>query len=802
MLEVARGAVNAGARRLRQVAGVRALAWGAILAVLAAILCFVPLFDVLGYDFSFAVGLAAALAGVDLGQGAVARWRREQDTPAADPATVVRLIARGLGSAAATLVLPLLFALANALRVRNCALDVGLAFFLLLPVATVAYAAPAGVLVGLAFRRRGRLAAFGLVALSIVWTLIRLYRQPPIFAFDPFGGYFPGPIYDEALRPPAALILFRIANLGWIATATCLALAVAGRGLDPRRWRRRAAVALLPLLIASIWLYALGGRFGFRIDRDDLRRELDRTLTTEHFVLHYASGAGKSRDDLRLAAEDLEFRYDQLRRTLGIEPTLPITVWEFPSADAKKALVGAGATLFARPWTQEIFLQTERFPSRRLRHEMAHVFAGAFGDRMFGISLSWRFKGPLPVPILATGLIEGIAEAADASDPDGDATIHEEAAAMIAAGLAPPLDSVMGAGFTAQAGRRAYTIAGSFTTFLLESRGADALRALYRSAGDFEAIYGASLADLERAWRARLAGLQLTARKRAHASEQFRRPAIFQRVCARELAARVAEARAIQPVDPARAVALLESTCRDDPNEPAYRLALAEALGMAGVRDRALVILGRLEVDKEITTPMRADAAELAAAINFAAGDFKNAEAALRRAAEWAATEADRRTTLAKRRAIEDSGARATLGRALFGEELGRAPDPVLTFFLVAEFARLYPGERLGPYLVGRQLLPRDPARALPFLARACDGEDGGEPRGPAPLGPELAPEFMRECRLMTADAAYRAGDFARARRALERLGAAADGEADRLRALDLRARVDWAAEHRTQAKP
>ena len=46
----------------------------------------------------------------------------------------------------------------------------------------------------------------------------------------------------------------------------------------------------------------------------------------------------------------------------------------------------------------------------------------------------------------------------------------------------------------------------------------------------------------------------------------------------------------------------------------------------------------------------------------------------------------------------------------------------------------------------------------------------------------------------MIADAAYRIGDFARARTALERLAADATGEADRLRALDMRARVDWAA--------
>ena len=84
-------------------------------------------------------------------------------------------------------------------------------------------------------------------------------------------------------------------------------------------------------------------------------------MTTDHFVLHYAQGA-KTRADVALTAEDLEFRYHQLHETLGVEPRLPITVWEFPSAEVKKALVGAGGTLYAKPWTREIFVQSDPVP--------------------------------------------------------------------------------------------------------------------------------------------------------------------------------------------------------------------------------------------------------------------------------------------------------------------------------------------------------------------------------------------------------------------------------------------------------
>jgi hypothetical protein len=130
----------------------------------------------------------------------------------------------------------------------------------------------------------------------------------------------------------------------------------------------------------------------------------------------------------------------------------------------------------------------------------------------------------------------------------------------------------------------------------------------------------------------------------------------------------------------------------------------------------------------------------------------------------------------------------------LLGEDLiAPEPDPILTFYLLLEYARLFPGERLGPYLIGRQLLARDPARALPQLERACSDGEIADRSAPQALPSDL----VRECRRMIADAAYRVGDTARARAALARLATDAT-EADRLRALDMRARVDWAAGRRS----
>jgi hypothetical protein len=90
-------------------------------------------------------------------------------------------------------------------------------------------------------------------------------------------------------------------------------------------------------------------------------------------------------------------------------------VFQFPSSPVKKDLVGRGNTLYAKPWKREIFVQNDRLPGLPPAHELAHVFAAGFGDPIFGVSFAWSF----PLPRLASGLIEGVAEAADYGDPTG-----------------------------------------------------------------------------------------------------------------------------------------------------------------------------------------------------------------------------------------------------------------------------------------------------------------------------------------------------------------------------------------------
>src|SRR3954467_12175108 len=85
--------------------GLRPFVWGGFLALMALALDFVPLYDLLGYDFAFAIGFGVALAGVDIGHGVVARARATLGRAPAG-GELARVFGQAALRASATLVLP------------------------------------------------------------------------------------------------------------------------------------------------------------------------------------------------------------------------------------------------------------------------------------------------------------------------------------------------------------------------------------------------------------------------------------------------------------------------------------------------------------------------------------------------------------------------------------------------------------------------------------------------------------------------------------------------------------------------
>jgi hypothetical protein len=775
-------------------ANLRTWFWALSLFWLGVALCFVPLFDLLGYEACFALGLGASVAGAHIGattvwQARAGAARSDRQLADAHPAQAV---ARWFWRSTATvwvLTLPPLFALTlNALHVRNCDYPGGLRWFAVLPLASAACGSAAGVAAGLlagGARRRlwPTVLAFAILLASVLWAVWRFYATPAIFAYDPFGGYFPGTIYDEEVAIGAPLLWARVWHLTAAASALALcALFLDGQTLRVRlsasRGRTRLALGTLVLCALALTVRSRQAQLGFYLDTRDVQQALGAQRETPHFVLHY-SPAGPFAKDLELYVADHEFRYAQLEQLLGVHPDGKVHAYLFDSAAQKQALMGAGHTFIAKPWRKEIYIQAEGWPHSVLMHELAHVFAGRFGDRIFGASRSGIGFN--------VGLIEGIAVAG--AWHGGPLTPDEAVKSMREAKIEPPLARVMSMAFLGLNASQAYNVAGSFCHFLLENYGPRPLGRVFHEAGSpasWQAAYGVPFETLAQRWSQHIDAVVLPERESELMRERLKRPSVFHKVCAHELALKRESARkAASQGDRARSLAELESVCADDADDPQNLAEVMDAAHAAELPGEAARDAARLLAHPKVTAALQARAHALLGDLALQRGDRTSAATEYAAAERLPLDESQARLTTVKRMATaEPPGPVAdALVHYLAAPQSGR--DAALDLLSLGELVHAEPSRALFHYLLARQLEPRGRfAEAARELDRSLVDDGAGLPDA----------RFVTEALRLLGRTRYRAGDLDGARAAFTRLRDAPSATAStRLEAADWLARIAFA---------
>ncbi len=659
----------------------RLLILAALLVIFALILCALPLGQLLGYEFCAALALASSFVSVLVGIDAVAEPIQ----------SVANLALRATLRSSALLLLPLLTSLLNAFRVRNCNLSAGLIWFLILPLFSAFFGAVTGVIARTLFRRSVAHAAglfFVLASLGIaVW---RLYAAPAIFIFDPFLGYFPGSLYDEAVAPPNALYWSRLYQV----LVAFFAIALVEL-LRKKTWR--------PLLVViasgapALGLFVERGALGFAVSKAALERRLSGERKTEHFAIHFSPG-GEVQKSIELYAGDVEFRHHQLTAAFGHAPTPTIHVYLFESAQQKQALMGAGHTFIAKPWRYEVYLQHEAFPHSVLKHELAHVFAGDFGDALLHLA-----RRGLAINM---GVVEGVAVAAEwQTDP---LSPHQLVRVLDTAHLRPALAEVMSSRFLSLPATRAYATAGSFCRFLLDTYGSEKLGNLYRRGGgidDFVPVYGRSFAALEKEWSHFLDSVEVAADEAQLVTEALRRPSVFHQVCAHELALRREEARrALGAGKSEHALQLWQSVCHDDNDDPRNLYELAIALSAAGRAAEARATIERVLHHPKAAITLLADAHALLGDLAFLEDKWSEAEASYRQASSLPVDAALSRLSTVKRIAAAEADPEAR--RQLRQFLLKRPPrEAALEVYDLQKLVERAPKKGLYLYLLARQLV-------------------------------------------------------------------------------------------------
>ncbi len=676
---------------LRWPAGLAAVALVGM-AILAGRL--IPLFQGPGYELSMLGCAAMGLLGAPFGIAA-ARGELRKDHPA--PAA-----AWGAASAALAALLAILF-LASALQATiaaTCRPFAAALFFPTLTLPSALFAAALGVACG--FATGGRRAAagllYGLAAIaSLAWSAWNAYRGPAAFALNPAFGYWPGPIYDNALPIEGRLLFHQLATL------TLAVAAVAATSVGVRAVRRDRllgpALALGLALLAGVAVRAAAVRAGFAVSRAEVTAALGGRRAGDRCVVIFPRE--KSPEDAERLLRDCEFDAAQVARALEIADPPRATVYVYRSEEEKRRLVGAGATNFTKPWLAEIQITDWPLPHPVLRHELVHALAAGFAS------------GPLRVParhgfFVSAGLVEGLAVAVDL--PHGEWTLHESTRAMRDLGLLPALDGLLGpAGYFNAPPARAYTAAGSFLRYLLDRFGPAQVRALY-AGGDFARAFGEPLSALEADWSRFLDGVPTSPPLLAAAELWFRPGGLLVRHCAREVADLESQAAQLAGARRTAEAAALWRRAAALSGEPGDLRAAGDAWRSAGELScagdayrEALAAAGGRQAQ-------RASIEEALGDVAWLSGDGAGAAERYRAALALDPERGQARLLHAKVAAATDPA----LGRAAMSWLL-QSGDPSVSMVRLAQSR-----SPLASYLLGRALLARGaPRLALQALANA-----------------------------------------------------------------------------------
>lgn len=665
------------------------------MTIVGVVMCFVPLFNLLGYEASMLTSVTAGVLGMwclhhEIGE------RRALDAHWEDAwMWFWRKSMRHL-----VLVLPpLVLLLLNALRVTNCDIKLGFLYWILITIP--------GVWLGqvLLWALSGRVGyrawrwifAILIVSANALAMGLHIAFEPPITGHQWLIGYFSGSIYDEALGVPTSLLWYRLTTLvGGVGVLVAL-----------EAWRRRhqtvGAAQLHPrgwVALALIFLFAWGGltanehHFGVRVDRHTIAKTLGGRLETEHFIIHYPQHQ-RFRDRLALLAEDHEFRYAEMKAYFGTDPVKhhgrKVHSFVYLDRDQKGDLMGARRTLIAKIWLREMHILWSGYGDHLLAHELAHIFTEPFGNGP--LRLSARFG------VFANmGLVEGVATAAD--DPPDDLSLHEASAAMRVMKIAPDIRKLVAAeGFWTQSSRRAYTLMGSFVRFLVKTYGIETFKKAYGS-GDFEGAYQKSADTLVREWEQFIDKIKPRQEIMAIARYRYTRPSIFGKVCARTLAEMRRQKNAAQAGgNMARAMALSEEIMSYQKGRIRPQISHARLLLDAKQIEAAQALLARLLNHPKLTPFQRSQLLHLRGDVQWINRAYEGASADYRSCLDIGVPSGTQRMLQVKSHALKTPSETRALAKHYLVDRQGGA-----TLFDAMQWRVNLPDDAVASYLVGRVL--------------------------------------------------------------------------------------------------
>ena len=677
--------------------------WFICFGVVALILANTPLFNILAFEFCAIITLCIAISCAHVSMTELHFMKRDPDAFSGSPRDIIlKCIIRGVRSNLVLLLVPLIIIILNGFRIKNCNYVDGFVFFLLLPFLSCIAVTAAGVFFNVWIHKRWKayLVYLTFLLLSCIPTVINIIFHPPVFAYHPIIGYFPGPIYDNLISITPTFLISRGQTILWTVLFITLLFQACeiNRTTDfiPRlRWSnlfwyssvgtvwKIIPVCLIIMAVIGIEIYS--GKIGIRPSRNDIAQELGGYRETEHFEIYYAR---ELEEEIALFVEDCEFRYYQLSEYLQIGNTQKVRAYLYSSPEQKKRLIGAGSTFVEDPFGHGFHLHTQGFPHPVLKHELAHVLTANWSP--------WNVS-------LNVGVHEGVAVAADWDE--GKLTGHQWAKAMRHLEVAPPLTSVMSLGFWKHASSRSYLLAGSFIRFLIDTYGIEKIKNTF-PIGNISKSYNKDLYILENEWIEFLNNIQLEEKDITYAKTRLLRGGIFEQVCAHEMAALSNQAwKKYYNKDYISAIQTFQVMLNHEPNNSRTKRGMMFSAFRSGDNELATSIAKNISSDNKAL--YRAEAAQLLGDIYWFQDDLDAARRSYNHASKLKPRESIEHKNLKRIAALSKSytmDSTDKLSKVLLPQNQHNNVKNGTKIALLLQIINAQPNEWLAYYLAGEIL--------------------------------------------------------------------------------------------------
>ena len=330
----------------------------------------------------------------------------------------------------------------------------------------------------------------GLLILGLVDALLIVYRLtqgPSMVDFSHWWGVIDVGLFRRQLNLDPSIIAFRCSTM--VRIGLIVYLLREPHKASPFRLKVALSTAFVVWGIIDV---CLGSCFLYRVTHAKLERYLPLLVEAENVKVFFPADTPNKL--AREIAEQHVFRLAQVCQKLDLTFERPIRSYIFANS-AERTRFTKSASMFSKPHLASLYTHGLSVRSAAVPHELTHILATKISPPL-GLSLTQ--KGGI-----STGFMEGFAQAM--TPPLGALDLHHGAATLRERNMLPAINQLMSAGgFAVHHPYIAYVSAGSFVTFMLETLGADAVKAAYR--GGISPVH---LANTENQWHLMLSRLNV-----------------------------------------------------------------------------------------------------------------------------------------------------------------------------------------------------------------------------------------------------------------------------------------------------